>query len=217
MPSRLACATLLLAMAGCDGGPAPDQAVAAPSAKVWGRGQAPNPAGSNGLAVPSPPNPEALSEILAHVPKTEHDSTGADGASLIGSDTKRPEDDSAAEPVAIGLGPQAVVKLGTAKKQPSLSSAGIERALRAGLYHELVQRCRAPDGALLPPEVIKLQFTVAADGTIAPSTIVATAASLEHRDAASCMRRALGAVSFRGPSSARGQTTDVTALVPSVD
>jgi len=212
----IACA-MLLASVRCDGESPPSDSPPAPSTHAWGRGQAPDPAGSNGLAVPGPPTPAALSEILAHVPKAEQDSTGPDGASLVGSKTERPEDDSIPEELVINPEPQAVVKLGVAKKQPSLSSAGIERALRAGLYHELVQRCRASDGSILPPEAIKLHFTLAADRTIAPSTIVSTAMSPEHRDAASCMRRALGAVSFRAPSSARGQTTEVTALVPSVD
>lgn len=210
-------AATALSGAGCDSSGAHSEPGPAPSTSAWGRAHAPNAAASSGLAVPGPPNESALTELLANVPELREDTTGPDGGTLIGSTTDVAEDDSPNEEPAGESRSKAVVKLGTAKKQPGLSSAGIERALRASLYYELVQRCRGPGGNLLPAEAIKLQFTVAADGTIAPSTIAVTAEAPEHRDAASCMRRTLSAVSFRGPSSARGQTTDVTALVPSVD
>jgi hypothetical protein len=100
--------------------------------------------------------------------------------------------------------------------ETKLSSASTERALRASLYAELVLRCRAPDGAALPPDAVTLEFRVAPDGHIDRGSASAVAADPRHADAARCMLRVLRTSDARVPT-ARGHTMLVRATVPSVD
>jgi hypothetical protein len=98
-----------------------------------------------------------------------------------------------------------------------MASASIEREARAQLYWSLVQRCRAKDGSILPPDVVTLVFRIDEDGYIVGSSINATPSKTVYDDAAHCMRRELSAATFRAPGGARGMMTTVTMTVPSVD
>lgn len=112
-----------------------------------------------------------------------------------------------------------VPKIGTGPivMEPGVSSPAMEKALRAGLYWTLVNRCRADDGALLPPDAIDLTFTIEAAGTIARPSIVAKARDKKHDAAAECVRREVAAADFRGPPPENGMATRLSTTVPSVD
>jgi len=175
--------------------------------------------GDSAPTVFSHPDTEALSEFLSAAPRDAGAPTAEDGGTLIGSDTKVPPPDASAEasaPVA-PRAPKGRVDLGETTMQPQMSSPAIERAARAQLYWSLVQRCRDKDSKILPPDAVKLVFTIDPDGYIAASSIVASAADPRHDDAALCMRRELSAATFQAPVSARGSTTRITATIPSVD
>ncbi len=62
-----------------------------------------------------------------------------------------------------------------------------------------------------------MRFLIDIDGYIAPSSIVARAASPEHADAAHCMRRELSTATFRAPAATWGHVGEVRATLPSVD
>lgn len=161
-------------------------------------------------------DPSALDEIVRAAPH-ERPAPTLDGGTLVGTDTgappsddkesARPKDDSARPSVAVG---RPVV-------QPVMSNPAIERAARAGLYFQLVTRCKDPEGKILPPDSIRIKFGLDADGLIDPSSVVVTAIDKRFQDAATCMRRELSTSAFRGPAGARGQAATIDATVPSVD
>lgn len=211
----------------CDGGPGvadsgPERtatgAALAP-ASAWSRSEArglPEGAASAGdLRV----DPGALDRILRAVPTSRPGPTGDDGGTRVGLDTGLPMPeagvDEAGEPAPPTKRP--FVAVGETREQPALSSAGIERALRAELYWILVHRCRDPDGKILPPDAITVEFRIEADGRISPSSIVAQTREPRFEEAADCMRREIAAATFSGPAAALGATTLVTATIPSVD
>ena len=175
--------------------------------------------GDSAPALFAHPDTEALSEFLSAAPRDAGAPTAEDGGTLLGSDTKLPVPDVSAvasAPLAPGV-PKGRVDLGETTMQPQMSSPAIERAARAQLYWGLVQRCRDKDSKILPPDAVKLVFTIDPDGFISASSIVASAADPRHDDAALCMRRELSAATFQAPVSARGSTTRITATIPSVD
>ena len=149
--------------------------------------------------------PAALLEIIAAAPA---DSAPAD---VLPGSAPRPAAASPKSRASIDLGAEPMVM------EPGIASPAIERALRAGLYWDLVQRCRDAEGKLLPPDAIDLAFTVEADGSIAKATVTATARKREHDAAAECVRREVGASTFRGPLPENGMATRVATTVPSVD
>jgi hypothetical protein len=174
--------------------------------------QAPDPRISPGA------DPSALEELIAAAPKIARRPTGQDGGTAIGHATDRPAE--AVIPVASTApptpgGPKVVV--GAPTVQPTMASPAIERAARAQLYWNLVQRCRDAEGRILPPEVIRLQFHIDADGYIIPTTIVATPRAPRFADAAHCMQRELSTAVFQAPAATRGRDCSVDAAVPSVD
>ncbi|KYG05720.1 hypothetical protein BE21_03640 [Sorangium cellulosum] len=101
--------------------------------------------------------------------------------------------------------------------QADMSSPAIEKAARAQLYWDLVQRCRGPDGKILPPDAVRVEFNVDAEGYIVVPTIIGSASDPRYDEAATCMRRELSGAAFRAPAGARGLPTRVDATVPSVD
>ena len=107
--------------------------------------------------------------------------------------------------------------IGAPTLEPEMASPALERESRAQLYWPLVQRCRDRQGNILPPDAIKLHFTIDAEGYVQPASISAAATDPEHQAAAHCMMRELSGATFRAPPSARGMITRVTATVPSVD
>jgi hypothetical protein len=171
------------------------------------------------------PDPAALDEILAAAPRASAKPTGPDGGTLVGVATgaegDAPPDASTpvadAGPAPEGAKKKARVNVGDLEVQLGLTSASTERAARAQLYYPLTMRCRDRDGKILPPDAITLRFNIDADGYIVPSSISASAADPRHEDAANCMRRELGAATFRAPRSERGESTHVNATIPSVD
>lgn len=100
---------------------------------------------------------------------------------------------------------------------PSMSAAAVERAARAQLYWNLVQRCRDSAGNILPPDVIRAQFSLDAEGTLVPSSVIVSASDARFSDAARCMQRELTTTPFRVPLSTRGAPKVVSATIPSVD
>jgi hypothetical protein len=107
--------------------------------------------------------------------------------------------------------------VGKVTVEPGMSSPTVERALRAQLYWPLVQRCRDRRGAILPPEVVRLEFHLDLDGYVIPATVLAVPKDRQYEDAARCMGRELTMATFRAPAAARGQTQEVKTDVPSVD
>lgn len=163
--------------------------------------------------------PEALEEILAAARKAAP--TPGDGATLakIGTSTGVPEPSARPPQPEPQPAPaqRSRVEIGAPTMQVDMSSPAIEKAARAQLYWDLVQRCRGPDGKILPPDVIRVEFNVDADGYIVAPTIIGSASDPLYDDAATCMRRELSAATFRAPAGARGLPTRVDATVPSVD
>lgn len=218
-----------------DGGPraalaadaGPDAASADPSAggpsassTAWSRDAlAPRSEASarQGPPVLGPANQQALEEIVAAQPDAGRRPTGEDGGTRIGTDTGVPPDREPAPAAEPGEPPRGHVAVGAVKMVGRASTPAIEKAARAQLYWTLVQRCRGPDGAVLPPDSITLAFNLDAEGYLIPSSILATAGDPRHEEAAACMRRELSGLSFRSPAGARGQPTRVEATVPSVD
>ena len=171
-------------------------------------------------------DPAALEELLAAAPKKALPATGEDGASLVGTDTGlKPGDREAeeAEPAPPPPKPKTAaarggkVSFGPLSIQGEMASASIEREARAQLYWGLVQRCRAKDGGILPPEMVTILFNIDEDGYIIGSSINATPSSPIYEDVAHCMRRELSAATFRAPVGTRGLRTTVNMTVPSVD
>ena len=199
--------------------PRPDAAAPAPGLASWSR----DALGASSVRVHAPAtlksaDPAALRELLAAVPAAVRRPTGDDGGTAIGTDTGVPEPPApapAADPPSDPARPR--VSVGKLDVKPEMASPAVEKVARAQLYWPLVQRCRDPDGKLLPPDAIALSFTIDPEGYLLPTSIVATAVEPRHEEAAACMRRELSGLPFRGPPAPRGLITRVDALVPSVD
>jgi hypothetical protein len=175
--------------------------------------------GDAGAAEPPIPTtvvPRALDELLAAAPATPP--AARDHDALLGTDTGLPGDGNVehrALPSAEPAKPR--VRIGQVTTEPGMSGPAIERAARAELYWPLVQRCRDKDGAILPPEVVHVQFNLDQDGYVVPATVLAVAKDARFADAARCMARELTATTFRAPASVRGRPSGVVMDVPSVD
>jgi hypothetical protein len=171
-------------------------------------------------SVPSQPDPQALEELLATVPTSRLAATGPDGGTLVGSDTGKTGDAGAGpespRPEEVDAG-RATLEAGKLLVQPGLSSVAIERALRAQVYWPLVQKCRGPEGEILPPDTVTLVFSVRSDGTVDPASVGATANERRYDGAAECVVREFSAIPFRGPPASFGGTSRVIATLPSVD
>ncbi|WP_438022506.1 energy transducer TonB [Sorangium sp. So ce233] len=172
-----------------------------------------------GAAAVSSAEPEALEEILAAARQAAPRPGDGGTIAKIGTSTGVPEPSAtpAASAPPPAPAPRSRVEIGAPTVQVDMSSPAIEKAARAQLYWDLVQRCRGPDGKILPPDVIRVEFNVDADGYIVAPTIIGSASDPRYDDAATCMRRELSAATFRAPAGARGLPTRVDATVPSVD
>jgi hypothetical protein len=173
-------------------------------------------AGATDLPVPTTPDPRALDEILAAAARVAPGDGGLDHAAL-GSDTGLPADAGVRAAPRLDTPKIGRVHVGSVVVEPGMSSPAIERAARAQLYWPLVQRCRAADGAILPPEVVHLRFHLDRDGYVVAATILAVAKEPRFEDAARCMARELAMATFRAPAGARGLPQVVATDVPSVD
>ena len=192
----------------------------APGASWSREALAPHGAGTDPLnpAVMGSVDPGALDDLLAATPKIGASPTGTDGGTTIGATTGVPEGSPSVNEPPPAEAPRAPrVVVGTPTVQAAMANPAIERAARAQLYWNLVQRCRDRDGKLLPPDAIAMRFIIDVDGYISPSSIVARAASSEHADAAHCMRRELSTATFRAPAATWGQVGEVRVTLPSVD
>lgn len=194
-------------------------AAASPLASWSRRAFSPASAGTHTTEPPviSSADPDALDDLIAAAPKAARRPTGADGGTLIGSDSGVPAQASASAsaPPEVHRPPNVVV--GAPTVQPGMPDTSIERASRAQLYWNLVQRCRDPQGKILPPDAIRLRFKIDVDGFIIPSSIIATAADPRFKPAADCMQRELSTAAFQAPAANRGSEGSVNATVPSVD
>lgn len=200
--------------------PAPSAIAQGSPLSPWSR-EAFSPASAGSKTLDPPPfasaDPAALDDLIAAAPKLDRRSTGPDGKSVLGTDTGLPADPaaSASAPPDRKRSPNVVV--GAPTVQPGMPNASIERASRAQLYWSLVQRCRDPQGNILPPDSIHLHFKIDVDGFIIPSSIIADAADPRFKDAAHCMQRRLSTAVFQAPAANRGTEGSVDATVPSVD
>lgn len=187
----------------------------------WSRGAfSPVSTGSRSIDPPlfASSDPGALDDLVAAAPKAERHPTAADGGTAIGSDTGVPAETteaSASAPPEPRRSPKVVV--GAPTVQPAMPNPAIERASRAQLYWNLVQRCRDPQGNILPPDAIDLHFKFDVDGFIIPSSIIATAKNPRFKSAAHCMQRQLSTTAFQAPAANRGTEGSIDATVPSVD
>jgi len=177
----------------------------------------PRDAGAAEPAVPATADTAALDEILAAASaRASAAAPPADPSDLLGTDTGVPLDGGADRaPASAARG--AKVSVGKVTVEPGLSSPGVERAARAQLYWPLVQRCRDDAGAILPPEVVRIRFSLDADGYIVPASIHTSAKEARFAGAARCMERELAAATFRAPPAGRGSLQGVDMDVPSVD
>ena len=163
-------------------------------------------------------DPSALEDLIAAAPKLAPSATAVDGGPAIGATTGVPEGSaSAIEPPPAEATAKPHVLMGAATVQAGMANPTIERAARAQLYWNLVQRCRDKEGKILPADAVALRFLIDIDGYISPSSIVARAAAAEHADAAHCMRRELSTATFRAPAATWGRVGEVRATLPSVD
>lgn len=212
---------LLLAAGGCaTSQPAAGEGTARPTGHAdEERGPGAAAAEPPKLPVPSEPDPDALEELLRAAPTRRLGSTGPDGGTLVGTDTDRTAAAPAkeAEPPAGPPPPEPQLRAGRMEIQPWISNPAIERTAREQLYWPLVQRCRDPEGAILPPEAITLVFTIRTDGSVDPASVAATANDERYEAAAECVVREFSALSFAGPPATIGNTTRVISTLPSVD
>lgn len=221
-PSRVQArgAALLILLSACSHAPSEPAGGAPAGSAVFSRdtfAPPPGDAGSGDPPVPASADPAVLDEILAAAPRPGG-SPGRDPVALLGTDTGMKGDAGVAEaPAATDPAKGARIRVGKLSIEPGMSSPAIERAARAQLYWPLVQRCRAEDGALLPPEVVRLTFHLDRDGYVVPATILAIPKERRFADAARCMARELSMATFRAPASARGLPQTVSMDVPSVD
>jgi hypothetical protein len=168
-----------------------------------------------GAPAVSAAEPEALAELLAAARGAAPAPGDGATAAKIGTSTGVPAPSASQGPPEPAPRPR--VEVGAPLSQRDMSSPAIEKAARAQLYWSLVQRCRGPDGEMLPPDAIRVEFNVDAEGYIVVPTIIGSAADPRHDEAATCMRRELSGSAFRAPPGARGLPTRVSATVPSVD
>jgi hypothetical protein len=195
------------------------------SQAVWSR-DAMSPAGAR-VPVPGTPEavtvssaePAALAEIVAAAEAVAPRPPSSAGTK-IGTSTGAPEPEpQAPAPAAPAEPPRPRVEIGVPSLPHEMATPAIEKAARAQLYWDLVQRCRDPEGRILPPDAIELSFNLDGDGTLVVTTIVAEATDPRYDEAAACMRRelSLAGATFRAPAGGRGSATRVNATVPSVD
>ena len=179
------------------------------------RREAPPPAASSAKPVvvvgPLPLEPTALGALVAELDQREVKAPAP--RELVGTQTGRaPDEGGDAE-----LPPRSVAKFGRPTRQGDVSSTAVERSARADLYWTLVARCRGPDGETLPPDAVTLRFRLDESGAIELDTLSSEPSQPRYEDAASCMRRELVSLPYRGSAGQRGSRALVTMTVPSVD
>jgi len=194
--------------------------VAAPSASWSREALAPRRDGVDALdpAVVGSVDPGALDDLVAAAPKLVANPTAASGGTMIGADSGVSVDggNDGEAPAPKAKSPPHVV-VGAPTMQAPMANPAIERAARAQLYWNLVQRCRDKDGKILPVDAIVMQFVIDTDGYIPPASILATASSAQYAEAAQCMRRELSTATFRAPAATWGHMSEATVTLPSVD
>lgn len=159
-------------------------------------------------------DPGALDDLIAAAPKPAASSAAPAIGAITGIASASATPVETPPPLPTRT-PRVVV--GSPTMQPAMANPTIERAARAQLYWNLVQRCRDKSGKILPPDAISMRFNIDADGYITPSSIVARATAAEHADAAHCMQRELSTATFRAPAATWGHIGEVRATLPSVD
>ncbi|MBI4956963.1 MAG: hypothetical protein HY908_33415 [Myxococcales bacterium] len=174
--------------------------------------------------VPTTPDPKALAEIVGATPKSTPAPTDPDGGTLVGTEVPPPDGGTEPLPSAtpVEFAPSAVpsgprLSAGHIEIRPGLSNPAVERMAREQIYWQLVQECRAPDGKVLPPDAVLLEFVIRPDGTVDPSSVAVSAEIPAYRAAAECMQRKFVALPFRPPAATLGRKTVVQATLPSVD
>jgi len=171
------------------------------------------------IRVDDKPDKLALQELISATPTSRPKTTGADGGTLIGTDTdeREPVDAPVAPTGADAPQPPDALVAGPLSVQPTMSNPAIERAAREQIYWPLVQKCRGPKGEILPPDSITLRFTIRTDGTVDPASVDAEADEEKYQSAAQCVVREFSSIPFQGPPSSLGATTRINAKLPSVD
>ncbi len=172
---------------------------------VPSRPQAPAPAQASALR--PAPNPEALAALLEAADRKADEPAPPPQVARIGTTTGLP-DPPPARPTFAKIPPPTALG--------DVSLVALERAARAQLYFPLVDRCRDPSGAILPPDAVTLSFLLDPAGEIVTGSIRAHAALPAHAAAAACMRRELATLRFVGPAEVHA-SHPVTLTVPSVD
>ncbi len=167
---------------------------------------------------PEQVNPQALVELLAATPSAQLPTTGPDGGTLVGSDTRLAAagDGGAPPPPPLGM-PPVGMQVGDPEVLPLLSSPAIERAARELIYWNLMKNCRGPHGELPPPDMITLVFTIRSDSSIDPASVSATAADKRYESTAECVIREFSASPFRGPAATMRSSARIIVTWPSVD
>ncbi len=158
-----------------------------------------------------PLDPRAKEEFLARVPAAL--SATSPSGTLIGTKV-----DSSAYPIA-SAAPSASAGSSRVKVDPArrMSSFVSERDLRSTLHYDLVEQCRAPGGAILPPDSVEIAFRVDNLGRIDRTSVRTKALKPEFETAARCMARVIRAADAKFSVSRSQEATQVDARVPLSD
>ena len=158
-----------------------------------------------------PTDPRAKEEFLSRVPAVL--SATSPSGTLVGTKV-----DSSAYPVA-SVAPSARGGSSRVLVEPArrMSSFVSERDLRSTLHYELVEQCRAPGGAILPPDSIEIAFRVDSLGRIDRTSVRTKPLKPEFETAARCMARVIRAADAKFSVSRSQEATQVDARVPLSD
>lgn len=206
--SWLAMAVTLACACGGPEAPAPSASAARPAEVVTNL----VPFGSaivNSTALPL--DPRAKEEFLSRVPAALSGTSPT--GTLIGTkpDAAALPESTAAPSASAG---SSRVLVGPARR---MSSYVTERDLLSTLHFDLVEQCRAPGGAMLPPDSIEVVFRVDDLGRIDRTSVRTKPLQPEFEAAARCMARVIRAADAKFSVSRSREATHVEARVPLSD
>lgn len=198
-----------VAALGCGGEPAPVATTSARPLEVVTNLVPFGSAVMNSTALPI--DPKAKEEFLSRVPAALP-STGATGT-IVGTKVVPSAYPSASAAPSAGGGSSRVV----VEPARRMSSFVTERDLRSTLHFDLVEQCRAPGGAILPPDSVEIDFRVDNLGRIDRTSVRTKALKPEFENAARCMARVIRAADAKFSVSRSQEATHVEARVPLSD
>jgi hypothetical protein len=158
-----------------------------------------------------PLDPKAKEEFLARVPAALSGTSPT--GTLVGTKVVSSAYPSASAAASASAGSSRIV----VEPARRMSSFVTERDLRSTLHFDLVEQCRAPGGAILPPDSVEIDFRVDNLGRIDRTSVRTKALKPEHDNAARCMARVIRAADAKFSVSRSQEATHVEARVPLSD